>query len=119
MKKQHLNNCPVCDSELHIVKYSCPLCQTSVEGDFKLTGLASLRSEQLDFVMTFIMAEGNIKEVERVLNISYPTVKARLKDIKSALQPQESDEELMLLLEGIEEGDLSVEDALAQIEKRR
>ncbi|MBN2829595.1 MAG: DUF2089 domain-containing protein [Candidatus Cloacimonetes bacterium] len=119
MKKDSLNSCPVCNSELRIQRYACPNCNTSIEGDFKLSGLAALKGEQLEFAKIFLLAEGNIKEVERVLNISYPTVKARLREITKALQPEKRDDNILSILEGIEDGEISIDDAISQIEKRR
>jgi hypothetical protein len=38
-----------------------------------------------DFVEIFIRSRGNIKEVERALGISYPTVRGRLESVIKAL----------------------------------
>ncbi len=119
MKKDTLLACPVCEHDLEIVRYRCPSCNTTIDGKFKPSGLSGLTSSQQEFVTIFMLAEGNIKEVEKQLNISYPTVKARLKEIKAVLQSPRKEDDLLLILEGIEDGELSVDDAIAKIEKRR
>lgn len=78
-------SCPVCQSTLVTTKLECPQCHTRVEGQFSGGRFARLTAEQLDFVETFLRARGNIKEVERELSISYPTVRSRLDAIVEAL----------------------------------
>lgn len=109
-----LKNCPVCNGELIITEYKCPACDTSIKGKFSTSDFGSLNSTQLDFVKTFLCAEGNIKEVGRMLKISYPTVKNRLSEITSILCPDKGDEKLSLLSK-IENGELSVEDAIKKL----
>ena len=47
--------------------------------------LLRLAPAQLDFVEVFIKNRGVIRDVERELGISYPTVRARLDDVVAAL----------------------------------
>lgn len=78
------NDCPVCASKLVIRELACDHCETTINGRFDTTRLGSLNDEQLTFVEVFIRARGNIKEVERELGISYPTVRNKLEQIISA-----------------------------------
>jgi hypothetical protein len=78
-------SCPVCQSNLVTTKLECPQCQTKVEGQFDAGRFARLTGEQIQFVETFLRARGNIKEVERELGISYPTVRGRLDAIVEVL----------------------------------
>jgi len=70
-----LKQCPVCNSTLEIKEYHCPKCDTTIRGNFEVGDLASLSAAQQEFVKIFICNQGNIKEVEKALGISYPTVK--------------------------------------------
>src|SRR3989304_3717411 len=70
--------CPVCSSDLEVVRLQCASCVTVVEGHFELSKFNRLHPEQLAFLELFLKARGNIKEVERELGLSYPTVRARL-----------------------------------------
>lgn len=44
-----------------------------------------LTSEQLNFIEVFLKNRGNIKDVEKELGISYPTVRAKLDEVIGAL----------------------------------
>jgi len=85
IKREVLGKCPVCDHELKITEVHCDHCKTTIRGDFKLCEFSKLSDEQKYFAMTFIKNNGNIKEIEKSLNISYPTVKNKLEDLKYAL----------------------------------
>ena len=80
-----ITNCPVCSHKLKVTKLSCPHCRTTIENEFELSKLASLSKDQLDFVEVFLVCRGNIKEVEKELDISYPTVRSKLDDVISSL----------------------------------
>jgi len=99
--------CPVCDTTMTVTRLTCGACGTSLEGSFHVTGataaarsgplpqrtdaqarfgrLARLDAQQLEFVETFLRCRGVIKNVEDMLGISYPTVKARLGNVLDAL----------------------------------
>jgi hypothetical protein len=110
-----LTNCPVCTKTLKITRLQCNHCDTTIENQFELTKLASLSKEQLDFIEVFLVSRGNIKEVEKELGISYPTVRGKLNDIISSLgyDPQkktEMDEKKIVSM--LEKGEITAEEAL-------
>lgn len=80
-----LNRCPVCSSKLKVTRLKCSNCGTVIENDFELSNLSYLNGEQLKFIEIFIKCRGNIKEVEKELGISYPTVRAKLDEVIAAL----------------------------------
>lgn len=80
-----LSKCPVCSGKLKVVKLKCDKCSTIIENNFKLSKFEYLDLEQLNFVETFLKCRGNIKDVEKELGISYPTVRAKLDDVITAL----------------------------------
>lgn len=80
-----LSRCPVCSSKLRITRLKCSNCGTVIENEFELSNFSYLNGEQLKFVETFIKCRGNIKEVEKELGISYPTVRAKLDEVIGAL----------------------------------
>lgn len=57
-----------------------------MEGDFVFSKLASLSDEDQYFIEVFVKSRGNIKEVEKILGISYPTVCKRLSQINKTLE---------------------------------
>ncbi|NLK44585.1 MAG: DUF2089 domain-containing protein [Tissierellia bacterium] len=85
MKREVLGKCPVCGEELYVTKLSCHKCHTHIEGNFKLCKFCKLTEEQKNFVEVFIKSRGNIKEIEKELGISYPTVRGRLENVIEAL----------------------------------
>lgn len=77
--------CPSCAGNLSVARLSCPSCTISIEGNFSVPALLKLTSAQLDFVEVFVKNRGVIRDVERELGVSYPTVRARLDEVVEAL----------------------------------
>ena len=81
MKYKAPGKCPVCGEKLSITKLGCPKCSTAIEGDFQPCEFCRLPEEDLEFVKVFIKCRGNIKDVEKELGISYPTVRGKLDSV--------------------------------------
>lgn len=117
--------CPACTTPMYVSELTCPHCQTTVGGQFEITGLHRLTVEQLQFVEVFLRCRGNIKEVERDLKISYPTVRSRLDQVISTmgypLQAREGSamERSNEILDALGSGELSFEDALQILKGER
>lgn len=110
-----ITNCPVCSKTLKVSRLHCSHCHTTIENEFELSKLASLSKEQLHFVEIFLTCRGNIKEVEKELGISYPTVRGKLNDIISALgyepkKKNEVDEKKVVTM--LENGEITAEEAI-------
>lgn len=67
-----------------MTRLQCPLCGTEVAGTFTLARLASLREPHASLIELFLRVRGNVKEMERELGLSYPTVRARLEEALTA-----------------------------------
>lgn len=80
-----LTKCPVCNSNLKVLKLKCIQCNTIIENEFELSKLAYLNNDELNFIEVFVKCRGNIKDVEKELGISYPTVRAKLDEVIGAL----------------------------------
>ncbi len=119
MKKKMLGSCPVCNGELEVTSLQCKECKTEISGHFEVCGFCKLDKENRDFIETFIKCRGSIKDVERELGISYPTVKNRLDRVIKALgyEVTEATEPVdrMEVLTQLEKGEISVEQALKQL----
>ncbi|MCR5564894.1 MAG: DUF2089 domain-containing protein [Gammaproteobacteria bacterium] len=85
MKKQVIGKCPICNHDLYVKTLRCEECETEVTGEFTLSPFDYLTKEQIEFALVFIQNEGNIKGIEKSLNISYPTVKKNIDDLVRAL----------------------------------
>ncbi len=105
------NTCPVCANRLKIVRLRCENCDTVIEGRFNSLPLAQLNSEQQEFVQGFIKSRGSIKEMEKELGISYPTVCKKLDEISKILgyAPENVEKREKEILEAIEKGKISAE----------
>jgi hypothetical protein len=77
--------CPICQSELTVVRLHCSSCDTSIEGNFSAGQFSNLTPEQLEFIFTFVRCEGKINRMEQELGVSYPTIRNRLNEVIRAL----------------------------------
>ncbi|TBH17642.1 DUF2089 domain-containing protein [Thermus thermamylovorans] len=113
--------CPACEGPLAVKALFCPSCGTEVHGRFQANEFALLPKEHLDFLRLFVKTRGNLKEVERVLGVSYPTVRARLDALLKALgyEGEEQGEERLEVLEALRRGEISLEEAVARLRGER
>jgi hypothetical protein len=77
--------CPVCAGELTITRLHCRACGSALEGEFGVGRFGKLDREQLGLLESFLRSRGNLKEMERELGISYPTVRGRVDALVRAL----------------------------------
>lgn len=89
----------------------------AIEGSFELPPLARLPAEDQVFVMAFLRSRGNMREMERIFGISYPTVKNRLDGIAGRLGSEDGGRDVGRddPLSRLERGEISFEEALEQI----
>ena len=80
-----ISTCPVCQGELMISRLHCRSCGTALEGEFGVGRFGRLSREQLSLLESFLRSRGNLKEMERELGISYPTVRSRVDALVRAL----------------------------------
>ncbi len=115
MKNEAIGKCPVCSKDLEVVRLSCSSCGTAVEGNFKLCKFCYLTKEQKEFAEIFIKNRGNIKEIEKEMGISYPTVKNKLESLIEAIgyksEPQKENYKKDVL-ERLYNGEISADEAI-------
>ena len=80
-----ISTCPVCSSELAVTRLHCRSCGTTLEGDFSVGRFGRLNRDQLVLLESFLRSRGNLREMERELGISYPTVRSRVEALVRAL----------------------------------
>jgi hypothetical protein len=80
-----ISTCPVCSGELAVTRLHCRSCGTTLEGDFSVGRFGRLSREQVVILESFLRARGNLKDMERELGLSYPTVRSRLEALVRAL----------------------------------
>ena len=126
MVNKPINKCPVCDADLVVTRLYCVNCDTTIEGHFtsEHTPFGHLSPEQMQFLLTFVRCEGRLNRMEDELNLSYPTLRSRLNEIVRALgyEPgkdegpaQLSPEDRRLILEQLDQGIISWEEAQAKL----
>ncbi|MFU0801075.1 MAG: DUF2089 domain-containing protein [Xylanivirga thermophila] len=124
MKYKIITKCPVCEEELEVTTLVCPGCSTKYEGHFVLDKFSYLTAEQKYFIEIFLKCRGNIKEVEKELNISYPTVRSRLNDIIYSLGydisggSEKSDVDKDKILDMLDNGEISANEAIKILKGR-
>ncbi len=79
------NQCPACGGQLIITECQCTRCRLQIRGEFHPGQLAALSEDELTFIQVFLSARGNLSEVERILGISYPTIRNKLDEINEIL----------------------------------
>ena len=70
--------CPFCGDELAIARLSCCGCNTQIDSQLEVPLFFRLPHDLQEFVMIFLRCQGKIRDVEKELGISYPTVCKRL-----------------------------------------
>ena len=80
-----ISTCPVCSGELAVTRLHCRTCGTTLEGDFSVGRFGRLSREQLAILESFMRSRGNLRDMERELGISYPTVRSRVEALVRAL----------------------------------
>lgn len=123
MVRTVITTCPICEERLKVTKLTCDNCHTTIENTFEFPNLLSLKKEHLQFIETFILCRGSIKEVEKVLNISYPTVRNKLEEIIAELgdpyrMKQTKEDEKKDIIDRLSSGELSAEDAITLLKKK-
>lgn len=83
--KRLISRCPSCDGELVISTLQCPDCGMEFKSSFELSVFDKLSDEQNGFLLAFLRARGNLKEVQSEMSISYPTAKKKLDELLDAL----------------------------------
>lgn len=110
-----ITKCPVCNSNLMVERLKCLKCGTVIENQFELSKLSYLNKEQLKFIEVFLECRGNIKDVEKELGISYPTVRAKLDEVIMALGFRIEKKPLVNstdIIDRLEKGEISAEEAI-------
>ncbi|MGC8611653.1 MAG: DUF2089 domain-containing protein [Athalassotoga sp.] len=113
-----VSKCPYCGHKMDVVALKCPVCGTGVTGQFVLDEFFNLSEEQMKFVKIFLKHKGNLSEVQKELDISYPTARNRLNEIVRTLgydveeEPKESEKDI---LERLRNGEIDISTAISKL----
>ena len=108
-----MHDCPHCHGELVATEFSCHACGLALRGRFTRSRLARLSGAHQRLVEALLLAGGNLKELERELGVSYPTVRKRVGEAREALEQLRRADQLMVddWLGQVERGELGAEEA--------
>jgi len=85
MEREVISTCPVCEGRLQVTRLHCNTCGTTIEGEFNVGRFARLGRDQMSLLESFLRSRGNLRELERELGISYPTVRGRVESLLRTL----------------------------------
>jgi hypothetical protein len=83
------NQCPACGGHIIVTECKCTRCQLQMRGEFLPGRFSTLSEDQLTFIRVFLKARGNLTEMERILGISYPTIRNKLEEVNNTLETLE------------------------------
>jgi len=114
--------CPSCEGKLNVIELKCSSCRTRIIGDFYLDEIFQLNQEQQEFLKTFIKTRGNIKNMEKELDMSYPTVRNKLNHLIRSLGYEddfggEEQEKRREILDLLESGEIEAADAAKKLKE--
>ncbi|UCF70984.1 MAG: DUF2089 domain-containing protein [candidate division WOR-3 bacterium] len=118
--KIKLFNCPSCGDKMVISELKCPKCDLRVKKDFESCDFCKLPEDDYEFLLIFLRTQGRITEMERLLGISYPTIKSKIDNLLNNLGlspigiPEEQEP-----LEALAQGKISVDEAVAILKQRK
>lgn len=124
MRKDVPGTCPVCGGRMHVCELGCKSCDITLRGEFDLSPFNALAKDELRFVEIFIRTQGNFREVQAELGLSYPTVKKQLENIIRTLgydvKPEPvPDPEDLEVLGRLKSREISVEEAVERLKVGR
>ena len=109
--KRLVARCPFCDGPLEIRRLGCIACDTAIESKLPIPVFFRLPVDLQAFVLTFMRCQGKIRDVEKELGISYPTVIKRLDLVNVLLGNQTAPAGRTQILEQLERGEITVQEA--------
>lgn len=110
-KKNIPSSCPSCGGELLVVRLECSQCRTEVTGEFDLCPVCRLDHDIKKLFDLFMNARGNLKQVQRTLGLSYPTVRVRIEEMFQKLGQDDSPPDPKEILAKVRAGGLTVDEA--------
>ncbi|MBL8064622.1 MAG: DUF2089 domain-containing protein [Chthonomonadaceae bacterium] len=118
-------HCPVTGGALYVSELTCANSGITIRGKFRLPRITRLSKEQKEFLEVFLKSKGVISTVEKELNLSYPTVRARLDSMldsmglvpykESTRAKLKTNDERKAILDDLEKGLISPAEAKARL----
>jgi hypothetical protein len=117
---------PIGGGALYISELSSEDSGIAIRGRFEVPRYSRLDADQANFLEIFLRCRGNLTAVERELNMSYPTVRARLDQMLAALElapvpetPKKDLDKKRQILDQLERGEINAEEAKTKLKEIR
>lgn len=88
-----LSKCPICHGDLKITTIKCKNCGLELKNEFDLSIFDNLNDSNYEYLIEFLKCRGNLKLVQKKLNISYPLAKRKLDILLNNLNLSEKNNE--------------------------
>ncbi|MFH1009447.1 MAG: DUF2089 domain-containing protein [Candidatus Latescibacterota bacterium] len=120
-----LEACPSCGGAMTVTELTCSSCETVIRSRYAPCPFCGLDPISLHFLETFVKCRGNIKEMERALGISYPTVRGRLNavirklgyevEVEAEIPEAELSSQRKEILDQLDKGAITASEAVKQL----
>jgi len=121
-----LTRCPSCQQPLQVTELTCGACDLRLQGHFERgCRFCTLDPDQRQLLDVFLRCRGVIRDMEKALGLSYPTVRGRVDALLTALGYAPSKAEALSreqladrrqdILDRLQSGDLTPEDAAREL----
>jgi hypothetical protein len=116
--KLNILNCPSCGGSMVVSEVKCAKCDLRIRKEFEPCEFCQLPDDDYEFLKLFLRTQGRITEIEKLLGISYPTIKHKIEDLLARLHlaPAAVEDDP---LDSLAEGKISVDEAVAILKQRR
>ena len=109
--KKLVTRCPFCTGQLSISRLACDSCDTRIDSALPIPLFFRLPPDLQDFVFVFLRCQGKIRDVEKDLGISYPTVCKRLALVNELLGNTAPPRNTKSILDELERGEITAAEA--------
>ena len=119
--------CPACTGRLYPRELACADCGLQVSTRYADNEFQNLDADSLHLLRVFIACEGRIRDMERALGVSYPTVKSRLAALRSSVglgdvpkptPAPKPTQQAAEVLDRMEAGEINFDEAIRQLKAR-
>lgn len=116
--KKIVSACPVCGGQVLVSRLTCERCDTRIDTTLPIPPFFRLPEDLQQFVLTFLRCRGSIRDMEKALGISYPTVCKRLDLVNELLGNKEAALSRDQILGQLERGEISPKQATELLKGR-
>ena len=117
---QLVTSCPSCgQKKVQVTKIEWGDCGTRFEGRFEIPKLLNLSPDQIRFVVDFVKCSGSLKQMAKLQNVSYPTLRNQLNDLIEVIESLDNNKDLSKdkILQLLEEGKITAKQAAKKLQE--